>query len=131
MPIKKEKLKRIPHILAGIIILLHGYEKMDEGHGPYMFYFAAGFIFLSIAVFHHKLSHRFRYVDTVFFIIEGVLSFIVAAGYFEAGKAGLPWAYVVAGIMQFSAILLFIRKAKSQELVTKQTHFEEAADGTE
>lgn len=114
MPIQKEKLQRIPHILAGIIILLHGYEKLDEGHGPYMFYFAAGLIFLSIAILHHKLSHRFRYVDTIFFIIEAVLSFIVAAEYFEAGKAGLPWAYVVAGIMQLCAFFIFVIKTKKQ-----------------
>lgn len=126
--LQKEKLKRIPHILAGIIILLHGYEKLDEGHGPYLFYFFAGTIFLSIAIFHHKLSHRFAYVDTIFFIIEGILSFIVAAEYFEAGKSGLPWAYLVAGVMQLSAIFLFIRKTKKQHIVSKQGQAEYTTD---
>jgi len=131
MPIQKQKLQRIPHIIAGVIILLHGYEKMDEGHGPYLFYFAAGVIFLSIAVFHHKLSHRFPYVDITFFIIEGILSFIVAAEYFEAGKAGLPWVYLVAGVLQLSAIFIFIRKTKRQHLVSEHVHVEEATDGAE
>jgi len=85
---------------------------MESHHGPYLGYFLAGTIFLIVALFHHRMSHRFAYVDSVFFIIETILSFIIAFEYFDAGKKGLPWMYIIAGLMQLSGMLLFIKKRK-------------------
>ena len=111
MPIKnKERVKRFAHLLAGFIILLHAYEKYESGHGPYLFFFFSGLVFLTIAIFHHKLEKKFPGVDAVFFIIEGILSMIVAYDYFHMGKKALPFMYLFAGTIQ--VIVAFVKYKK-------------------
>ena len=107
---KKEKLKRISHFFAGFVILLHGYERWEHHHASHVFFFIAGAVFLSIAIFHHQLAARFPLIDTVFFLIEAFLSFVVAWEYFEAGKKALPFAYLAAGVMQVVAVFIWRRK---------------------
>lgn len=107
---KKEKIKRAAHILAGLIILLHAYHRFEEGHENYVFFLLSGLIFLAIAFFHHRLEERFPWIDTFFYAIEAILSFIIAYEYFEAGKKGLPYAYIFAGLMQLFSIYMFRRK---------------------
>jgi hypothetical protein len=74
--------------------LVHAYEKFDLHESYYIFFLIAGVIFLSVAIFHHKLIHHFLYIDGVFFTIEAILYAIVAADYFHEGKKALPWCYV-------------------------------------
>jgi len=103
----KEKKKRIAHILAGMVILIHAYEKHESGHGPYLFFAIAGIVFLSVALFHHKLEKKFPWIDGVFFIIEGILSLIVAYNYVHMGKKLLPFTYALAG--SFQIVVAFIK----------------------
>ena len=112
---RKEKIKKAGHITAGIIILLHAYERFEAGHESYIFFAIAGFVFLSIAFFHHALKSRFPMIDTFFFAIEAILSFIIAYEYFHAGKSALPYAYLFAGLMQFLGLFLFARKNQSYQ----------------
>jgi hypothetical protein len=109
---RKEKLKKISHILAGIIILLHAYEKHESGHSSYIYFLIAGIIFLSIAFFHHQLKLKFPWVDNCFFVIEATLSLIIAYDYFHMGKTGLPFMYLFAGLFQLCAIYFFSRRLK-------------------
>ncbi len=96
----REKRQKFAHILAGGVILIHAYEKFVSGHDSYVFFALFGILFMSIAVFHHKLQKRFPWIDGVFFIIEGILSFIVAYDYFHMGKKALPFCYLAVGIGQ-------------------------------
>ncbi len=109
---RKEKLKKISHILAGVIILFHAYEKYESGHGSYIFFVIAGVLFLSIASFHHQLKLKFPWVDNCFFVIEATLSLIIAYDYFHMGKVGLPIMYLIAGLFQICAIYFFSRRLK-------------------
>jgi hypothetical protein len=99
----KQKRERIAHIVAGAIIFFHGYEKYDSGHDSYLFFFIAGAVFLLIALLHPVFEKRFPWIDGVFFVIEGLLSLIVAWDYFHAGKKGLPIAWLLASLFQFFA----------------------------
>ncbi len=111
---RKEKLKRIPHIISGAIILLHAYERWEHGHASYLFFLLSGLVFLAVAVFHHPLAARFKYVDAVFYTIECILSALIGFEYYHVGKKGLPWAYFFAAVMQVVAILVFVRKTRKQ-----------------
>ncbi len=113
---RKEKLKKFSHILAGVLILLHAFEKHEGGHGTYIFFVIAGIVFLSIAIFHHPLKRRFPLVDTCFFSIEALLSFVIAYDYFHMNKTGLPFMYLLAGILQLSAVFIFSKKLKNSQL---------------
>lgn len=108
----KEKLKKISHILAAVIIFLHAYEKYESGHSSYIYFVIAGIIFFSVALFHHQLKLKFPWIDNCFFIIEAALSFIIAYDYFHMGKTGLPFMYLFAGLFQLCAIYFFSRRMK-------------------
>jgi hypothetical protein len=109
---RREKLERATHILAGVVILVHAFEKYESEHGSYIYFVIAGLLFLSIALFHHQLKLKFSWVDNCFFIIEATSSFIIAYDYFHMGKLGLPLLYLFAGLAQLSAIYFFSRKLR-------------------
>ena len=105
----REKRKSIAHIVAGLLILLHAYEKYDSGHESYKLFTLAGVIFLTVALLHPVIEKKAPWVDGVFFIIEGLLSFVVAADFFHMGKKALPYTYLALGIFQF---VMAFRKGK-------------------
>ncbi|MPR32440.1 hypothetical protein [Salmonirosea aquatica] len=109
---RKEKFKKASHILASAIILSHAYGNYESGHSSYMYFAIAGVVFLSIALFHHPLKLKFPWIDTCFFLIEALLSFIIAYEYFHMGKKGIPFMYLLAGFFQLSAIYFFTRRLK-------------------
>jgi len=109
---RKEKLEKATHILSGVIILFHAYEKYEGEHSSYIYFVIAGAIFLSIAIFHHQLKLKFPWIDNCFFIIEAISSLIIAYDYFHMGKSGLPIIYLFAGLLQLSAVYFFSRKLR-------------------
>lgn len=111
---RKERLKKASHIIAGMIILFHAYEKYESEHGSYIYFAIAGTIFLSIALFHHPLKVKFPWIDNSFFTIEAILSLLIAYDYYHMGKTGLPTIYLFAGLMQLSAIYFFSRRSRKQ-----------------
>lgn len=111
----KEKLKKIPHIISGFMILLHSYERYEAGHGSFVVFLFAGVLFLTIAVFHSKLSRKFPLTDITFYIIESLLSFIIAYEYWSVGKVGLPIPYLIAGLFQIFASYKFIVRTKKNK----------------
>ena len=96
-----DKRKRFAHIGAGIVILIHCYEKYESGHGSYILFGIAGLIFLTIALLHPIIEKKAPWVDGVFFVIEAILSIIVALDYFHLGKKALPLTYLFLAIFQF------------------------------
>ena len=107
---KKEKLRKATHLLAGSVILLHALGQYEAGQGTYIYFLLSGLIFLSVALFHHTLKARFPWVDTIFFGIEGILSFLIAYEYFHLGKNALGCTYIFAGSLQLIAIFIFARR---------------------
>lgn len=116
---KRNKLKKFAHIFAGMVILIHSYERYESGHGTYLFFLIAGFLFLGVAFFHHQLQHKYPRVDSAFFLIEGLLSFIVAYEYFHVGKKTIPFMYLFAGLLQIISIYIFSKKIISNNNKTE------------
>lgn len=107
---KRNKLKKFAHIFAGMVILIHSYERYESGHSTFLFFAVAGLVFLAVAFFHHQLQHKYPKIDYLFFLIEGILSFIVAYEYFHVGKKIIPFMYTFAGLLQILSIYLFSKK---------------------
>ena len=105
-----EKKKKIAHIVAGMVILVHSFEKYESGHGSWLFFAVAGIVFISIAVLHHSIELKAPWIDGVFFAIEGILSMAIAYDYFHLGKKGLPLTYLAAGIIQLAVAFMLSRK---------------------
>lgn len=106
----RPKRKRFAHIGAAIVIFIHAYEKYEHHNASYIPFAIAGVIFLSVALLHKVIEQKAPWVDGVFFVIEGILSFIVAADYFSAGKKALPFTYLLLGIFQF--VIAFVKSKK-------------------
>lgn len=105
----KDKRKRVAHVGAGIIILIHSYEKYEGGHESYKLFAIAGLVFMAIAVFHPFIEKKAPWIDGIFLSIEGILSIIIAFDFFHLGKKALPITYLVLAIFQF---FMAFRKSK-------------------
>ena len=101
------------HLLAGVIILVHAYEKYEMHEHSYVFFLVAGLVFLTIALVHHRLVKYFPYVDGVFFVREAIGYAVIAADYFHLGKKGLPWAYIFASFAYLVAAYIKGKKGKA------------------
>jgi hypothetical protein len=106
---RREKRRRIGHIIVGFVLLIHAYEHYEKGEAPWV-HLIAGIVFLSIAVFHHPLSKRFKWIDGVFYLIEAIAIFYTAYGYFHHGKKALPVAYLAAGVGYMIAAIIVSKK---------------------
>jgi intracellular septation protein A len=105
----REKRKRFAHIGAAVVIFIHAYEKFDHHNPAYIPFTIAGIIFLTVALLHPVIEKKAPWVDGVFFVIEGILSVIVAVDFFNAGKKALPVTYLLLAIFQF---FMAFRKSK-------------------
>ena len=105
----KEKRKRVAHIVAGATILFHSYENYQTRHHPYELFAVAGTIVLLLALFHPMIEKKWPWIDGLFFVIEGILSFVMAFDLYHFGKKALPTTYVLLGIFQF---FMAFRKGK-------------------
>lgn len=105
----RDKRKQFAHVGAGIVILIHAYEKHEEGHGSYLFFAIAGLVFLLIAILHSRIEKIAPWIDGVFFVIEGILSLVVAYDFFHVGKKALPATYLLLAVFQF---FMAFRKSK-------------------
>jgi hypothetical protein len=110
---QNEKIKKLPHIISSIVILLHSYERFDHGHNSYLVFFFCGLLFFAIAIFHHRLISKFPLIDIIFYIIEGLLALVIAYEYFHAGKKALPFVYLFAALMQCFVVFKFIRRSRN------------------
>lgn len=108
---RSEKRKKIAHILAGAIIFIHGYEKMEKGESSYWLFYLLGIIFILMAIFHKQLVQKIKWGDGLFYLIEAVVLFIIAYDYWHHGKKALPFAYLVAAIGYVIASILISRKS--------------------
>lgn len=112
-PDKKQNIKKAGHLIAGFVILLHAYHRFEEDHSNYILFLVFGLLFLSVAIFHHSLQKRFPWVDTVFFTIEGILSFVIAYENFALDKNGLGTMYIIAGLFQFFGLYMLRKRIRN------------------
>ncbi|HMH32057.1 MAG TPA: hypothetical protein VK543_03450 [Puia sp.] len=98
-----ERRNKVIHMMGGLLILLHAYEKYSVGEPTYIYFAVSGLLFSLIALLHEKLAKNYPWIDGVFFGIEGLLSIVVAIDYFRMEKKALPYAYLVAAALQFLA----------------------------
>ena len=115
----KEKRKRVVHIVSAVTILIHAYENYETGHHSYILFGVAGLIVLALAIFHSAIEKKFPWVDGVFFVIEGILSLVVAIDMFNMGKKRLPITYLLLAAFQF---FMAFRKGKKGMAAHKAKH---------
>ena len=113
---RKQRLRRFAHLFSGFLILINGLNHYDGGLDMWPAFMVAGSMFILLAVFHVPLSRRWPGIDGVFFLIEALVSFLIMIEFFTAGKRGLPYMYLIAGIAQVCAAWITARKRKQVKL---------------
>jgi DNA integrity scanning protein DisA with diadenylate cyclase activity len=111
--------KRVAHIGAAVVILINSYENYESGKSIYKLFAIAGLLVLILALFHQTIEKKMSWIDGVFFVIEGILSLIVAFNYFHLGKKALPITFLFLALFQF---YLAFRKGKKGTEIHKSTH---------
>lgn len=110
---RTEAQQRFAHAMAGVLLLVHAFEKFEQHHvkaGTAFVLF--GMAFVLYAWFHPRLhGHPIApHLETGVFLIEGTAITITAAVYFHAGKKGLPACYMIAAVMYFVQAILQHRR---------------------
>jgi hypothetical protein len=109
---RSEKRNKLLHLFAAIIIIFHGFEKIESDHiHSAIFFLCSGTVFLLLAIFHHKIAHRLRSVDAIFSIIEGLLAVTVSIDFFNEHKHYIQYAYILAAVVYFVRAFILFRKA--------------------
>ena len=115
----EDKRKRFAHIGSAIVILINSYDNYENGQSIYKLFAITGLIVLILALFHHTIEKKAPWIDGVFFIIEGLLSLIVAFNYFHLGKKALPITFILLALFQF---YLAFQKSKRGDQFYKSSH---------
>ena len=121
----KEKRKRVAHVVSALTILIHAYENYETGHHSYILFGIAGLVVLVLALFHSAIEKKLPWIDGVFFVIEGVLSLIIAIDMFNMGKKRLPITYLALAIFQFYMAFRKGKKGIAAHKAKHEVHIEE------
>ncbi len=112
---RRERIKALPHFIAGFVILLHGFNAFEAHPTSAVLFLFFGLLCLGLALFHHRIEHRWPYVPAVFHFIEAAVACIVLMDHIHLGKKYLPYAdafvivmYVGVGVFR----IMKIRKAR-------------------
>lgn len=100
---KKDKLLQLFHLIAGLIILSHGFELFEDADtSSTSIYLSLGASFLLIAGLHKWLNKSFQQADVAFFLIESVALAYSAWHYYEIENVILPY------LLGFAALVYLI-----------------------
>jgi len=114
---RKEKLTKLTHFLAAFILLIHGYEKIEEHPKSASLFILCGLIFLGVAVFHARLHKKIRSVDAIFALLEGIAALTLAAEYWQ-NKHYIQYIYVFVALIYITrSVLLFVNSPKHQHAI--------------
>ena len=101
MAIDKASLKKIGHVISGLVVIIKGYDKFENHHPEVgILLILLGLIFVSFAVFHHRISWIAKHEPWLLWL-EGLALAIVSYSYFAAGKFALPICYALCSLAYF------------------------------
>lgn len=113
MPNREQLKKRLPLLIGSIPFLAAGLDGIAQEK------FLFGLINLSMAA-ANLVALRFvdstpKFTNSVLFLGNALVSWMVSYDYFLQGKRGLPYASFVAGLFFLVAAFIFWRKARREE----------------
>lgn len=93
----KEKLQQLAHLIAGVIIILHGFRVLEQEE----YFTAAGYLIIAIAFviaagLHKRLQQVFMQSDAAIFLLEALILFLAAYGYKADGRDFYYYAFLTA-----------------------------------
>jgi phosphatidylserine synthase len=95
----RERFRRLAHLLAALVILLHGIAALDHHAHTAWIFFLCGTVFLLLALFHHRIERRWPYVSPTFHFLEAIVAAVIFTEYVHAGKKYLPYVAVLPVVL--------------------------------
>lgn len=95
-------LQKLVHFLTAFAITMKGIAKLEHPHGYELviaLFFAAAIYIVTITLLHDRLHAHERLLTASVYVLEAIVTAIVAALYFGEGKRALPWMFVFASAM--------------------------------
>lgn len=111
--------ERFSHFMAGLVLLVHAYEKFEAGHthaGIAFVVFGSAFILYGIL---HTRLHGLAvapHLETAASVIEGTALVITAGTMMHAHHKALPGCYLFAACIYFAKAYYFHRKNRRTAL---------------
>lgn len=95
----KEKKHLVFHIIAGLIVLYHGFESFEKANFlSAAEYLGSSLLFFIVAGLHKPFNNRFHYADTAFFCLESITILYSGWHYKTIGNNFIYILHVIAGI---------------------------------
>ncbi|MDB5248457.1 MAG: hypothetical protein JWQ40_2851 [Segetibacter sp.] len=94
----KEKLQQLGHLLAGLIVMIHGFDSFESGdYKPAAGYLGVAVLFMLLAGWHKSITQQFLQGDVAFFLLEAVIMFYAAWDYSNKGHTVMFFGMAIAG----------------------------------
>lgn len=95
----KEKWQQLGHLIAGLIIIVHGFDTLERGDiFSAAAYFSLAIMFMIVAGAHKNIRRSFMQSDVAFFLLEAVTIFYSGWHYKQTGMPVLYYAMLTAGV---------------------------------
>ena len=86
----------IAHLLASIVVILHGIAQLEVHSGKPFFFFLMGVLMIFVEIKNDTVTKFSKTLVNSFYFIEAVVIFFIAVRYFKLGKKYIPWIYSLA-----------------------------------
>lgn len=113
----REKLQQLGHLVAGIIILVYGFDSFEAGDfASATYYLTLAIIFLIVAGTHKWITQKFVGADVAFNFLEAITIIYTGWHYKQKGHPVLFYSMAVAGALYFifALINMFLPKERKR-----------------
>lgn len=95
----KEKIKGLMHLIAGLIVLFHGFDSFESGDfKSASAYLGFAILYMLVAGLHRSIIKRFLQADTAFFLLEAITILYSAWHYKTLNHLVLYYLLAAAGL---------------------------------
>ncbi len=103
-----DRKQKLPLIVAASVFLISALASFMSGNFTFAFLNLAMALLNFVALrFIERMPER---TNALIHLANAVLAFFTAYDFFRAGKKGLPYAWLIAGLVFTIAFIIFLRK---------------------
>jgi hypothetical protein len=104
---KKEKWQQLSHLIAGVIIIVFGFESFESGNfSSAAYYVTLAIIFLIVAGTHKSIVEKFRKADVAFNVAEAVT--LIYSAFLYKSKGHHLLFYIIALVASVYIVVAII-----------------------
>jgi hypothetical protein len=121
-PLIRDRLKKVWHYLAAFAIIFEGIEGLDQVERNWSFIllcWVAAVIIFVVTILHSRIKIYAIFLESLIYLLEGVVCVSIGFITIEEGKTGLPYAWFLAGSLCLIATVIQLFQWRSQRRALK------------